>query len=51
MKKALKLIAISTAMASIASTIALICIYLEDIAGFFRFCKTKLSNIKSKMHR
>ena len=44
MKKALKIIAVSAGILSVISAIVLGCIYLEDIAIYFKRIKTRITN-------
>lgn len=44
MKKALKIAAVSAGIVSVVSAVVLGCIYLEDIAGYLKKVKTKVTN-------
>ena len=44
MRKALRIIAIASAIISILSTVILGCIYLEDMLGLIKNVKNKISN-------
>ena len=44
MRKALRIIAIASAIVSVLSTVILGCIYLEDMLGLIKNIKNKISN-------